>query len=168
MKHGRNSKEKSTWYQDHTSKIIETKSKSIRPNRIRFNSHIRSYHALRCGQLKVSRTCRFDVGTSIFLFDNSTPNLTATSSTGASVQLITYNYRPSGPTYWWGKGWLQVHVCIWGSQLSPYVYGNFCMHMWIVQSLIVCIKELFAYRYRDLGHQIPICEYAYGMGICCS
>jgi hypothetical protein len=87
----------STWYQDHTSKIINTKSKSIRPNRIRFNFHVRPYRVLRCGQLEVSRTCRFDVGTSIFLFDNSTPNLTGTSSAGASVQLITYDYCPLGP-----------------------------------------------------------------------
>jgi hypothetical protein len=96
-KNGRSSKEISTWYQDHNSKIINTKSKSIRPNRIQFNSHVRPHRILRCGQLKVSCTCRFDVGTSIFLFDNSTPNLTRTSSAGASVQLITYDYRPSGP-----------------------------------------------------------------------
>ncbi len=96
-KNGRSSKEISTWYQDHTSKIINTKSKTIRPNRIRFNSHVRPYRVLRCGQLKVSRTCRSDVGTSIFLFDNSTPNLTGTSSAGASVQLITYHCCPSGP-----------------------------------------------------------------------
>jgi hypothetical protein len=100
MKNGRSSKEISTWYQDHTSKIINTKSKSIRPNRIRFNSHVRPYRVLRCGQLEVSRTCRFDVGTSIFLFDNSMPNITGTSSAGVSVQLITYDYCPSGPPKW--------------------------------------------------------------------
>ncbi len=98
-KNGRSSKEISTWYQDHTSKIINTKSKSIRPNGIRFNSHVRPYSVLRCGQLEVSCTCRFDVGTRIFLFDNSTPNLTRTSSAGASDQLITYDYCPSGPSF---------------------------------------------------------------------
>ncbi len=98
MKNGRSSKEKSTWYQDHTSNIIETKSKSIMPNRIQFNSHVRPYPVLRWEHLEVSRTCRIDVGTSIFLFDNSTPNLTATSSAGASVQLITYDYCPLGPS----------------------------------------------------------------------
>ncbi len=72
-------------------------SKSIRPNRLRFNSHVESYCGPRCGQLEVSRTCRIDLGTSIFLFDHSTPNLTATSSVGASVQLISYDYCPLGP-----------------------------------------------------------------------
>jgi hypothetical protein len=39
----RTSKEKNTWYQNHTSKTIETKSKTIRPNRLQFNSYVGPY-----------------------------------------------------------------------------------------------------------------------------
>ena len=41
--HGRTSKEKNTWYQNHTSKTIETKSKTIRPKRLQLNSYEEPY-----------------------------------------------------------------------------------------------------------------------------
>ncbi len=75
-----------TQNQNHTSKTVETKSKTIRPNRLFLNSYVGSYRSLQCGQLELSRTCRNDVGISIFLFDHTMPNLTATMLRGAPVE----------------------------------------------------------------------------------
>ncbi len=55
---------------------LSKQSKSIRPNRIFLNSYIEPYCSLQCGQLELSRTCRNDVGISIFLFDHTSQNMT--------------------------------------------------------------------------------------------
>ncbi len=81
--------------QNHTSKTVETKSKTIRPNRLLFlNSYIGPYCSLQCGQLELSRTCRNDVGISIILFDHTMPNLTATTLRGAPVENIAITSAP--------------------------------------------------------------------------
>ena len=65
---------------------LSKKSKSIRPNRLCLNSCIGLYRSLQCGHLELSRTCRNDVGISIFLFDHTMPNLTGTTLRKAPVQ----------------------------------------------------------------------------------
>ncbi len=76
---------------------LSKKSKSIRPNRLCLNSYAGPYRSLQCGHLELSRTCRNDVGTSIFLFDHTMPNLTGTTLRGAPVQKYSDYQRPSGP-----------------------------------------------------------------------
>ncbi len=83
MRNGITSEQKSTWYQGRTSKIIQTKSKSIRPNRNQLYSYVGPYCSLRYEQLEVSRTCRNNVGTSIIFITSTIPNLTRRSSAGA-------------------------------------------------------------------------------------
>ncbi len=73
---------------------LSKKSKSIRPNRILLNSFIEPYRSLQCRQLELSRTCRNDVGISIFLFDHTMPNLTATTLRGAPVENIAITSAP--------------------------------------------------------------------------
>ncbi len=45
-------------------------------------------YSVQCVQLELSLTCRNDVGISIFLFDHTMPNLTATMLRGAPVENI--------------------------------------------------------------------------------
>jgi hypothetical protein len=80
--------------QNHTSKTVETQSKTIRPNRLFLNSSVRPYCSLQCGQLELSCTCRNDVGLSIFWFDHTMPNLTATTLRGAPVENIAITSAP--------------------------------------------------------------------------
>ncbi len=82
-RNGITSEQKSTWYQGRTSKIIQTKSKFIRPNRNQLYSYVGPYRSLRYKQLEVSRTFRNDVGTSIIFITLTIPNLTGRSSAGA-------------------------------------------------------------------------------------
>jgi hypothetical protein len=84
--------------QNHTSKTVETKSKTIRPNRLFINSYVGPYCSLQCGQLELSHTCRNDVGISIFLFDHTMPNLTATMLRGAPVENIAITSAPRAKT----------------------------------------------------------------------
>ncbi len=82
-RNGITSEQKSTWYQGCTSKIIQTKSKSIRPNRNQLYSYVGPYRSLRYEQLEVSCTCRNYIGTSIIFITSTIPNLTRRSSAGA-------------------------------------------------------------------------------------
>jgi hypothetical protein len=91
--------------QNHTSKTVETKSKTIRPNRLIFNSYVGLYCSLQCGQLELSCTCRNDVGISIFLFDHTMPNLTIIMLRGAPVENMAITSAPrahySSSTFKW-------------------------------------------------------------------
>ncbi len=82
-RNGITSEQKTTWFQGCTSKIIWTKSKSIRPNRNQLNSYVGPYRSLQWEQLEVFRTCRNDIGTSIIFITSTIPNLTGRSSAGA-------------------------------------------------------------------------------------
>jgi hypothetical protein len=85
--------------QNHTSKTVETKSKTISSNRLFSNSYVGLYCSLQCGQLEPSHTCRNDVGISIFLFDHTMPNLTATTLHGAPVENIAITSAPRAHYY---------------------------------------------------------------------
>ncbi len=74
--------------QNHTSKTIETKSKTISPNRSFLIPTLDQYPSLQWGQLELSCTCRNYVGISIFLFDHTMPNLTATMLRGGCLLKI--------------------------------------------------------------------------------
>ncbi len=65
---------------------LSKKSKSIRPNRLCFNSYIGPYCSLQLGHLELSCTGRNDIGISIFLFDHTMPNLTAAMLCVAPVE----------------------------------------------------------------------------------
>ncbi len=82
-RNGITSEQKSTLYQGRTSKIIQTKSKSIRPNRNQLYSYVGPYRSLWYEQLEVSHTCRNNVGTSIIFITSTIPNLTGRSFAGA-------------------------------------------------------------------------------------
>ncbi len=97
--------------QNHTSETVKTKSKTIRPNRLFLNSYVGPYHSLQCSQLELSCTCGFDVGISIFLFDHTMPNLTATTLRVAPVENIANTSAPRAHQvdYAYAQGMLIIH-----------------------------------------------------------
>jgi hypothetical protein len=101
--------------QNHTSKTVETKSKTIRPNRLFLNSYVGPYCSLQCGQLELSCTCNNDVGISIFLFDHTMPNLTSTTLRRAPVENIAITSAPWAHYEIAGKAVplhpIKLHVC---------------------------------------------------------
>ncbi len=162
-RNGITSEQKTTWYQGRTSKIIQTKSKFIRPNRNQLYSYVGPYRSLQYEQLEVSCTCRNNVGTSIIFITSTIPKLTGRSSAGAIFDKHnTIAPRAHYLPFHSGEAWGDHET--WFGPLPPWPCTS-RGDLWHDQTSLVCV---WWKRHLHTGQALWMCDQHWEQPAYCS